>query len=90
MRSVECRQHIDIVNDLRKKQWRLWTQGESREVVAKRFKIGETTLYEWQVRKKETGDFASKKPGSVGYNHKITDWNAFAEFAKKHDSIGNS
>lgn len=41
-------------------------EGESRSVVAKRFKIGETTLYEWQVRKKETGDFASKKPGSVG------------------------
>ncbi|WP_410541851.1 IS630 transposase-related protein [Wolbachia endosymbiont (group E) of Neria commutata] len=41
--------------DLRKKQWRLWTQGASRAVVAKRFKIGETTLYEWQVRRKETG-----------------------------------
>ncbi len=30
------------------------------------------------------GSFASKKPGSVGYNHKITDRNAFTEFAKKH------
>ncbi|KLT21986.1 transposase [Wolbachia endosymbiont of Armadillidium vulgare str. wVulC] len=25
------------------------------EVVAKRFKIGKTTLYEWQIRRKETG-----------------------------------
>lgn len=58
--------------------------GQSREEVAKRFKIGKTTLWEWQKRREETGDFTSKKQGSVGYNHKITDWNAFTEFAKKH------
>ncbi len=41
--------------DLRKKAMEALDEGESREVVAKRFKIGETTLYEWQVRCKETG-----------------------------------
>jgi transposase len=30
---------------------------ESRESVAKRFKIGQTTLYEWHQRRKETGGF---------------------------------
>jgi transposase len=70
--------------DLRKKAMEALDEGESREMVAKRFKIGKTTSYEWQQRRKETGDFQSKKPGSVGYNHKITDWNAFAEFAKEH------
>lgn len=70
--------------DLRKKAMEALDEGESRAAVAIRFKIGQTTLYEWQVRRKETGDFASKKPGSAGYNHKITDWNAFTEFAKKH------
>ncbi len=40
-------------------------EGESRATVAKRFKIGKTTLYEWQKRREETGDFQSKKPGSV-------------------------
>jgi len=59
-------------------------EGESIADVAKRFKIGKTALYEWRKRRKETGDFQSRKPGSVGYNHKITDWDAFAEFAEEH------
>ncbi len=46
-------------------------EGESRETVAARFKIGRTTLWEWQQRRKETGDFQSKKLGNGGYNHKI-------------------
>ena len=70
--------------DLRKKAMQALDEGESREFVAKRFKIGKTTLYKWQQRRKETGDFKSKKLGNGGYNHKITDWNAFAEFAQKH------
>ncbi len=70
--------------DLRKKAMEVLEEGESRETVAARFKIGKTTLWEWQQRKKETGDFQSKKLGNVGYNHKITDRNKFTEFAKKH------
>ncbi|WGJ61857.1 IS630 family transposase [Wolbachia endosymbiont of Frankliniella intonsa] len=70
--------------DLRKKAMEVLDEGESRETVAERFKIGRTTLWEWQQRKKETGDFQSKKLGNGGYNHKITDWNKFTEFAKKH------
>ncbi|WP_410543482.1 IS630 transposase-related protein [Wolbachia endosymbiont of Frankliniella intonsa] len=69
--------------DLRKKAMEVLDEGESRETVAARFKIGRTTLWEWQQRKKETGDFQSKKLGNGGYNHKITDWNKFTEFAKK-------
>ncbi len=67
--------------DLRKKAMEALDEGESRATVAKRFKIGKTTLYEWQKRREETGDFQSKKPGSVD---KITDWNIFTEFAKNH------
>ena len=70
--------------DLRKKAMEALDEGENREMVAKRFKIGKTTLWEWQQRKKETGDFQSKKLGNGGYNHKITDWNKFTEFAKKY------
>lgn len=55
-------------------------EGESGETVAKRFKIGETTLYEWKKRREKTGDFQSK---SLEAWHKITDWNAFAEFANE-------
>ncbi|MBA8757208.1 IS630 transposase-related protein, partial [Wolbachia pipientis] len=59
--------------DLRKKAMEALDEGESREAVAARFKIGRTTLWEWQQRRKETGDFQSKKLGNGGYNHKITD-----------------
>ncbi|BET31196.1 hypothetical protein wHma_06490 [Wolbachia pipientis] len=75
--------------DLRKKAMEALEEGESRETVAARFKIGRTTLWECQQRRKETGDFQSKKLGNGGYNHKITDWNKFTEFAKKYGGIGN-
>jgi transposase len=70
--------------DLRKKAIQALDEGESKTAVAKRFKIGRVTLYKWEKRRKETGDFQSKKLGNRGYNHKIDDWNAFAEFIKKH------
>lgn len=70
--------------DLRKRAIEALDEGESREAVAERFKIGRTTLWEWQQRRKETGDFQSKKLGNGGYNHKIIDWDKFTEFAKKH------
>lgn len=70
--------------DLRKKAMQALDEGESKTAVAKRFKIGRVTLYKWEKRRKETGDFQSKKLGNTGYNHKITDWNAFAEFIKKY------
>ncbi len=70
--------------DLRKKAMEALEEGGSRETVAARFKIGRTTLWEWQQRRKETGDFQSKKLGNGGYNHKITDWDAFAKFAREN------
>ncbi|OAM05921.1 MAG: transcriptional regulator [Wolbachia endosymbiont of Dactylopius coccus] len=47
--------------DLRKKVMEALDEGESGETVAKRFKIGKTTLYEWKKRREKTGDFQSKK-----------------------------
>lgn len=70
--------------DLRTKAMEALDAGESRQAVAVRFKIGATTLYEWQQRRKETGDFISRKQGSRGYNHKITDWEDFEAFAQEH------
>ncbi|BET32472.1 hypothetical protein wCIFem_01720 [Wolbachia pipientis] len=51
--------------DLRKKVMEALDEGESGETVAKRFKIGKTTLYEWKKKREKTGDFQSKKLGSV-------------------------
>lgn len=70
--------------DLRKKAMEALDSGAGLSEVAMRFHIGKTTIYEWQQRQKETGDFQSKKPGSVGYGHKITDWEAFKLFAERY------
>ncbi len=70
--------------DLRKRAMEALDEGESRQSVAARFKIGATTLYEWQQRRKETGDFISRRPGGQGYGHKITDWDRFTRFAQEH------
>ena len=60
--------------------------GVSISTVSSQFEIGKTTLYEWQRRRKATGDFQSKKLGSVGYGHKIIDWDAFQAFAEENGS----
>ena len=58
--------------------------GESVRGVAHQFRIGKTTIYEWQKRRFETGDFRSKKQGNKGYNHKILDWEGFRGFVSRH------
>jgi len=58
--------------------------GVNMSEVAARFQIGKTTVYEWQQRRDETGDFQALKPGSVGYGHKVRDWHAFKIFAQTH------
>lgn len=58
--------------------------GVSIAVVSSQFHVGKTTIYEWQQRRTETGDFHSKKLGSRGYGYKITDWDAFKVFAQEH------
>ena len=62
----------------------LLDSGVSVGTVADQFQIGKTTVYEWQQRRHETGDFRSRKPGSVGYGHKVTDWAVFKLFAQTH------
>jgi transposase len=58
--------------------------GISRALVASQFDLGKTTIYEWQQRRQETGDFQALKPGSAGYGHKVKDWGAFKIFAEAH------
>ena len=63
----------------------LLDSGVSMVLVSDQFQIGKTTaVYEWQQRRHETGDFRSRKPGSVDYGHKVTDWAAFKLFAQIH------
>ncbi len=46
--------------DLRKKAMEALDEGESRETVAARFKIGRTTLWEWQQEEKKQETFNQK------------------------------
>lgn len=63
----------------------LLDSGVSMVLVSDQFQIGKTTaVYEWQQRRHETGDFRSRKPGSVDYGHKVTDWATFKLFAQTH------
>lgn len=71
---------------MRKKVIEVLDTGVSVAVVAAQFHLGKRTVYEWQQRYKQTGDFGSKKPGNIGYNHKIIDWEAFKIFAQEHGS----
>jgi transposase len=70
--------------DLRQKVMASLQEGESVKAVAQRFKVGQTTVYEWRRLWQETGDYQARKPGSRGYGHKINDWQAFAEFVNQH------
>jgi transposase len=70
--------------DLREKALGAWDRGLSLKEVGDRFGIGKITVYRWDRLRRERGDFRSLKPGSVGYGNKITDWDAFAAFAKEH------
>lgn len=70
--------------DLRQKVMDVLDSGVSPSIVAARFQIAKRTVYGWKKRRKETGDFRSKKLGNVGYGHKITDWKAFTQFAESH------
>jgi transposase len=70
--------------DLRKRVMEEVDLGVKVSVVASQFHVGKTTIYEWQQRRQETGDFRSKKLGSSGYGYKITDWDAFKVFAQEH------
>lgn len=71
-------------HDLRKKVMEAIDLGVKRSNVALQFRIGKTTIYEWERRRNKVGDFKALKPGSVGYGHKVTDWEAFKAFAQTH------
>lgn len=70
--------------DLRKKVMDALDAGGKPSAVAARFQIGKRTVHGWRKRRKETGDFHSKKLGNKGYGDKITDWDAFESFAQRH------
>lgn len=70
--------------DLRTKAIAAVKRGERKITVCKLFKISRNTLDLWLKREEETGDCRATTGYQPGNRHKITDWDRFREFAKKH------
>lgn len=48
------------------------------------FRISRNTIDQWLKRQEETGDYQAKTTRPHRTSSKITDWEAFAEFANQH------
>jgi len=70
--------------DLRRKAIEAVEQGERKSVVCRMLNISRNTLDLWLKREEETGDCRAISGFQRGNRHKITDWQRFREFAKKH------
>lgn len=73
--------------DLREKVIKSLGLGERKEVVAKNFKIGLSTVYRFEKLWKETGSVKSKKAGRKSYSHKIKDYEKFREFVEENSDL---
>ena len=70
--------------DLRTKAIEAVKSGERKTTVCKLFNISRNTLDLWLKREAETGDYQAITGFQKGNRHKITDWDRFRAFAKKH------
>lgn len=52
--------------------------------VSETFGVHRDTLRRWRNQLNETGSCAPKQGYQNGHSHKITDWEAFCEFAEQH------
>lgn len=52
--------------------------------VSELFGVHRDTLRRWKRQLRETGSAAPKQGYQQGHSHKITDWEAFCEFAETH------
>ncbi|WP_353271676.1 IS630 transposase-related protein [Wolbachia endosymbiont (group A) of Nomada goodeniana] len=75
--------------DLRKKAMEALDEGESRETVAARFKIGRTTLWEWQQRNRRLSIKKTWKWGLQSQNYRLGYLCQICQRTRRKDSIGN-
>ena len=69
--------------DLREKALAALTHKKMNEV-SETFGVHRDTLRRWRNQFNETGNCAPKQGYQDGHSHKITDWEAFCEFAEQH------
>ena len=70
--------------DLRQKAIEAVKRGERKSDVCRMLKISRNTLDLWLKRSEQTGDYLCITNFQAGCRHKITDWERFSEFARKH------
>lgn len=70
--------------DLRTKAIEAFERGERKSSICRAFNISRNTLDLWLERKQQTGDYQSITGFQKGSRHKITDWQAFSDFAHKN------
>ena len=66
--------------DLRQKAIAAVERGERKTNVCRLFNLSRNTLDLWLKRKKETGDFSSRRSPTSGQPSKIKDWKKFKQF----------
>lgn len=70
-------------NDLREKALAALENKQVKEV-SETFGVHRDTLRRWKNQFKATGSCEAKQGYQDGYGHKISDWEAFCEFAETH------
>ena len=70
--------------DLRAKAIKAVKNGEKKINVCRMLAISRNKLNLWLTREKETGDFKAIADYQNCIKAKITDWQAFQEFAQRH------
>ena len=70
--------------DLRQKAIAAIERGERKSDVSRMLNISRNTLDLWLKRKEQTGNVRAITHYQQGNRHKITDWQRFREFGKRH------
>lgn len=70
--------------DLRTKAIAAVKRGEGKTAVSRTFNISRNTLDLWLKRELSEGNYRAVTQFQKGARHKITDWERFGEFARKH------
>lgn len=63
-------------------------EGFSAKEVSKMFNVSSKVIYDWQQRRRETGDIKAKTQYQRGHSHKIVDLYKFRRFLE--DNAGKS
>jgi transposase len=55
--------------------------------IAKRFAVGERTIYSWLKLRRSTNDIAPRVNYQKGHSHTISDWEEFGKFVANHTHL---